>query len=156
MTRTTLIGKLLLGTLYTSIAVAILVTAMLAVPADAPKHDSVVSIGGEVVLVTIADTEDTQAKGLSGNKGLLPNEGMLFKFQKPGFYGFWMKDMLFPIDIIWFDAERRIVDVWEDATPDSYPKLSTPLAPSQFVLEVPSGYFAGHHLKNGNILEIIR
>lgn len=155
MTRTTLIGELLLGALYISIAVAILVTAMLAVPPNAPKHSSVL-IDGEVVLVTVADTKDTLAKGLSGNKGLLPNEGMLFIFPKPEFSGFWMKDMLFPIDIIWFDENSKIVDVWENAMPESYPQIHTPRSPSQFVLEVTAGFFLKHNLKIGDSFKILQ
>ena len=148
-------GKILLGALYISIAVAVVATAMLAVPSPETTERKVL-LGGNEINVTIADTPALQAKGLGGRKSLKPNEGMLFIFPTPGFYGFWMKDMEIPIDIIWFDENYRIVDVWENATPDSYPKLSTPRALSQFVLEVPAGYFAEHHLKSGNILEMIR
>ncbi len=155
MTQKTSTGRLLLGALYASIAVAIVVTAMLVVSRPTTTERKVI-LGGNEINVTIADTQATQAKGLGGRKSLKPNEGMLFIFPKSGFYGFWMKDMKIPIDIIWFDENYRIVDVWENATPDSYPKLYTPRVLSQFVLEVPAGYFARHHLKNGNILEMIR
>ncbi|MBI5798663.1 MAG: DUF192 domain-containing protein [Candidatus Yonathbacteria bacterium] len=155
MNKTTLIGRLLLGALYTSIAVAIIGTAMLAVRKESRSASKVV-IGGEEIKVTLADTPSLQSKGLSGSKELKPNEGMLFIFQKSGLYGFWMKDMLFPIDIIWFDVNRHIVDVWENAAPDSYPKIFTPHAPAQFVLEVDAGFFAEHHLRVGNMFELLR
>ena len=154
MTQTTLIGKLLLGTLYTSIAVAIVVTAMLAVSPKATSVKSVV-IGGREILVTIADTPELRGKGLSYHKPLVENEGMLFVFPKSDYYRFWMKDMLFPIDIIWLDENMRIVDVWENAAPESYPKLSTPRASSQFVLEVPAGFYLKHNLKIGDKLKIL-
>lgn len=154
MTQTTLIGRVLLGVLYTSIAVAILVTAMLAVSPE--SYQPKVILGKQEVTVTIADTPLLREKGLSGRKALASNEGMLFVFSEPGFHGFWMKDMLFSIDIIWFDQNRRIVDVWERATPASYPKVFTPRVSAQFVLEVPAGFFLDHSLKIGDIVEILK
>ena len=155
MAQTTTTGKLLLRVLYASIAMAILVIASFAVPVQKPRK-LVVFLGGEGIAVAVADTSSSQSRGLSGREKLEPNEGMLFVFPKPALSGFWMKDMRFPIDIIYFDADRRIVDVWEDATPESYPKVFTPRVHAQFVLEVPAGFFADHHLKVGNIIEIPR
>lgn len=146
-------GKILLGALYISIAVAVVATAMLLAVSPKSRTAEVV-IAGKTLSVIVADTEVTQAKGLSGHKSLKPNEGMLFIFSKPGFYGFWMKDMKIPIDIIWFDAERRVVDVWENATPDSYPRVYTPRAEAKYVLEVPAGFFAEHLMKRGDVLEL--
>ena len=111
-------------------------------------------MGGKEITVIIADTKELRENGLSGYKEINSSKGMLFVFSDPGFYGFWMKNMRFPIDIIWFDANRRIVDVWENATPESYPKVHTPVVPAQYVLEVGTGYFANHALKHGDILEI--
>lgn len=145
-------GKLLLGALYTSIAVAVVATAMLAVSPESKLAEVV--IAGKTLSVIVADTEATQAKGLSGRKSLKPNEGMLFIFPKPGFYEFWMKDMKIPIDIIWFDVERSVVDVWENAIPDSYPRVYTPRAEAKYVLEVEAGFFAEHLMKAGDILEL--
>lgn len=168
------VGNILLGLLYMSIAVAILVAAMLAVPtktsslrpshvpddtksADSPAGSKAKAVlGGQVVFVEIADTPTSQEHGLSGHKKLGADEGMLFVFVSPGEYGFWMKDMRFPIDIIWLDQNLRVADVWENAEPSSYPKIFTPRAPSQYVLEVPAGFFAKHQLKIGNILEILK
>lgn len=140
---------------YASIAVTILVIAMFATPTKKPRK-SAVFLGDEEIAVTVADTPALQEQGLSGREKLEQNEGILFVFPKPEPFGFWMKGMRFPIDIIYFDTDRRIVDVWENATPESYPKIFTPRAPAQFVLEVPAGFFAEHHLEMGNTLEIPR
>ncbi|HBB43793.1 MAG: hypothetical protein UW27_C0002G0071 [Parcubacteria group bacterium GW2011_GWA1_44_13] len=153
MTQTTLIGKLLLGTLYTSIAVAILVTAMLVIPKGSLK-EARVSLAGVEIMVTIADTPELREKGLSFHNPLLKNEGMLFVFPDAGLYGFWMKDMLFPIDIIWLDEKMRIVDVWENATPESYPKVYMPRSESKYVLEVNAGFYRKHALKSGDVVEL--
>jgi len=153
MTQTTLIGKLLLGALYTSIAVAVVATAMLAVPKGAPSGTKVL-LAGEEILVTVADTPQLREKGLSFHKPLLENKGMFFVFPEPSLYGFWMKDMVFPIDIIWFDANQRIVDVWENATPQTYPEIRTPRSESKYVLEVNAGFYKNHALKRGDVVEL--
>ena len=137
------------------IAGAILVSAMFIVSDKKPIQAKVL-LGGAEILVTVADTPSTRARGLSGHDKLEPNDGMLFVFPESKLHGFWMKDMQFPIDIIWFDANHRVVDVSERADPESYPKVFIPRVPAQFVLEVPAGFFSDHHIKLGNILEIPR
>lgn len=157
-----LFGRLLLGILYASIAVAILVAAMFVAsikdtssrPSRVPAYSKVI-LGGTEVIVMTSDTSELQERGLSGREKLAANEGMLFVFKEARPYGFWMKDMHFSIDIIWFDQSRKIVDVWESAHPSSYPKVFTPRAPARFVLEVPAGFFANHNLKIGNTIEIL-
>ncbi len=111
-------------------------------------------LGENQVFVTIADTPAARERGLGGRERLEENEGMLFVFQSPEPYGFWMKDMNFPIDIIWFDSNKRIVEVKERADPLSYPEIFTPNASAKFVLEVPAGYFSEHHLRVGDSFEI--
>ena len=113
-------------------------------------------LGGETLSLEVADTPSLRQKGLSGHPPLGDHEGMLFVFPEEGLHSFWMKDMLFPIDIIWLDREYRIVDVWERADPKSYPQAVSPRLPARFVVELPAGFFQEHNLKVGNILEITR
>lgn len=155
MTQESLLGKILLSALYTSIAVAILATAMLAVHTKEP-YESKVFLGGEEISVFVADNATLREKGLSGQKSLDSNEGMLFIFEEPGFHSFWMKDMYLPIDIIWFNENYQIVDVWERASPGSYPVVYTPSLKAKFVLEVTAGFFSEHNLKIGNTIKITR
>lgn len=89
--------------------------------------------------VEVADTPARQAQGLSGRPTLGEREGLLFVFPQAGVYNFWMKDMLFPIDIIWIGEDRRVVDLTEDARPESYPKTFASRVPARYVLEVPAG-----------------
>ncbi len=110
-------------------------------------------LGGEALLLEIADTDALLMQGLSGHPPLAPGEGMLFVFPSDGHHSFWMKDMLFSIDIIWLDSEYRIVDVKERVSPESYPEVFAPKALSRYVVELPSGFFLSHHLKIGNVLE---
>ena len=89
-----------------------------------------------VIYVSVARTPATRAIGLSGRASMKADEGMLFIFPKPDIYDFWMKDMNFPIDIVWMDADRKIIGVTRDISPETYPKSFISPGKVQFVLEV--------------------
>ena len=80
-------------------------------------------------------TEAEHAQGLSGRESVPENYGMLFVFQKPGNYGFWMKDMRIPIDILWLADDGTILGVEEAVSPDTYPNPFYPPSPVRYVLE---------------------
>lgn len=118
-----------------------------------PKH---VRLNGKVYTIEVADNSELLTKGLSGHKPLFNDEGMLFVFQQPGKYGFWMKDMSFPIDIIWFDQNLRVVHVEEAVSPSTYPQKFYPGKEVLYVLELSSGQSDIIELKIGDQLEIIQ
>ena len=111
-----------------------------------------VYVDGTVVHVTIADSPQEREQGLSGRAQLPPDEGLLFIFGEPGAYGFWMKDMIFPIDILWFSAIRELIHVEELVSPDSYPTQYTPQGDSLYVLEVPAGFVEENEVNIGDKL----
>ena len=92
------------------------------------------------IQLEIADTPEKRVQGLSGRKELAQGQGMLFVFDTPQKAGIWMKDMNFPIDIIWFDEQKTVVHIKEHATPESFPEVFTPPTLASFVLEVPAGF----------------
>lgn len=153
MIQVPVIGKILLGILYISIAVAFVATAMFVVPNKNLRHMPV-SLGGVGLTAVIADTAELRALGLGGYTRLKENEGMLFVFEDADIHGFWMKDTLFPIDIIWIDEDKKIVDVWKNATPESYPETRVPRRPAKYVLEVNAGLYEKYRLKVGDVLEL--
>ncbi len=65
-------------------------------------------LNGYKINVEIVDTLAKQARGLSGREGLAEDAGMLFIFSQPSTQNFWMKDMKFPIDIIWISGDRVV------------------------------------------------
>lgn len=102
----------------------------------------------------VADTQILREQGLSGKKSLPSGTAMLFVFENPSQYGFWMKDMNFPIDILWFTPsevegrdQKKIVFVKENATPESYPEVFSSTTPAQYVLELPAGEVARNHFQ---------
>lgn len=91
---------------------------------------------GEIPLrVEIADTDATREKGLSGRKEFPDVNGILFIFDKPDYHGIWMKDMNFPIDVIWIDENLTVVGITTGLTPESYPDTYRPPTRIKYVVE---------------------
>ncbi len=107
-------------------------------------------IGDTQISIDIADTPPSQARGLSGRSSLYDIEGMLFLFPRDGRYGFWMKDMQFPIDIIWLDKDWMVTEVTESLDPSTYPDVSYSQDPVRAVLEVAAGFSERHGVKIGD------
>jgi hypothetical protein len=110
---------------------------------------TMLTIGSNKLTVELATTQLQQNNGLSGRTGLLPNHGMFFVFDAPASWGIWMKDMKFPIDILWADQAGRVVTIAADALPSSYPQTFYPTSAASYVLELPAGYAAAHHIATG-------
>ena len=87
----------------------------------------------------LAQSPEEQAKGLSGRASLPENQGLMFVFVAPGVQCFWMKDMRFPIDIIWMNANKQIVHMEKNVSPSTYPNAFCPNVDAQYVLEVNAG-----------------
>ena len=111
-----------------------------------------VTIGSTKIAVDVADTETLRNQGLSGSSDLPGGTGMLFVFDTDGLWSFWMKDMLFPLDIIWADAQGRIVGIAHSVSPDTYPQSFTPGEPARYALEVPAGFAKAHGIAEGDVL----
>ncbi len=107
------------------------------------------SFGSTAITVDVADTPKKQTQGLSGRSSLAENSGMLFVFDRAGLWGIWMKDMNFPIDILWFDETFSVITIKENATPESYPNVFKPIASAKYVLEVPAGFVSSHNVTVG-------
>ena len=107
------------------------------------NQTALVSVGGVNLLASLSTTPDSQSKGLAIKDSLNENEGMLFIFESPQKYSFWMKDMKFPIDIIWINSAGKIVHIEKNLPPCVFllPCPSyTPNDDSLYVLEVVSNF----------------
>jgi len=111
-----------------------------------PPNTVMIVIRGVVLHVELAKTPSDQERGLSGRDSMSLNRGMLFVFQRESPWGFWMKDMRFSLDIIWFDSNRKIIFIEENLPPCSpqYCPVYTPTASAMFVLEVNAGFVQTH------------
>lgn len=121
-------------------------------PGGGNNSDATTTIGEVSFKTEIARDEEDKQKGLSKRDSLDRDHALLFVFDKKAKHSFWMKDMRFPIDIIFIDktspdsiTEGVIVDIVEDAkspsedTPPSALELYSPDKDADLVLEVNAG-----------------
>jgi hypothetical protein len=115
-----------------------------------------VVVGGKNFSVEVARTEMERARGLSLHVPLLDDQGMLFIFEKEGFYGFWMKDMSFSIDILWIDPNFKVKHIEKNISPDTYPKIFTPETENLYVLEISAGQADFLNIKIGDSVKFVK
>lgn len=110
-------------------------------------------INNHVFNLFLAKADKEKAIGLSEKQSLPQNSGMLFVFEKPDYYSFWMKEMKFSIDII-FIKEGKIVTIYTDLKPPKTQDESLPIykpeEPADMVLEINSGQARKYNLKKGD------
>lgn len=107
------------------------------------NQTGLVTVGGVNLITSLSTTPDAQSKGLAIRDSLNENEGMLFIFETPQKYSFWMKDMKFPIDIIWINQDGKIVHIEKNLPPCVFLLPCPSYAPnddSLYVLEVVSNF----------------
>lgn len=115
-----------------------------------------VQIGDQKVMVEIADSPFARARGLSRHAPLQENQGMVFIFSKPDRHQFWMKDMKFPVDIVWLN-EGRVVDI-APVVPVSVTKdlpVYMPRLPASSALELRAGFVDRHRVKIGDTVVLL-
>lgn len=115
-----------------------------------------VSIEGFELSAEIPVTGELMSKGLSVKNQLRENESMLFVFEEPLRHTFWMKDMKFPIDIIWLDSNGKIVHIEENLMPCPLVLICPSYAPnadSQYVLETIAGFAQRHNISLGTTIK---
>ena len=129
------------------------------VPYVAPRaaNTLVMLPDGSTVHVELATTQAQQAYGLMGRTSLPAGRGMLFVNDDMRPRGFWMYHCKIGLDIVWMDAEHRIVEMSPN-TPPCRGKASTCPSyggqqASQYVLELPVGTVRKHHLTIGEQVE---
>jgi uncharacterized membrane protein (UPF0127 family) len=102
-----------------------------------------VTVKGFELDADIPVTSELMAKGLAVKNQLKENEAMLFVFEDSAQHSFWMKDMKFPIDIIWLDSNGRVVHIEQNLQPCVSVFICptyTPNTDSQYILETVAGF----------------
>lgn len=115
------------------------------------------------IQVEIADSDAQRSRGLSFRESLPEDRGMLFIFDYEARHSFWMRNMRFPLDIIWIDRDKKVADIKNGVQPceevgepfrDGYIEKSCPsfLPRDQalYVLEVNSGFARKNNIKIGD------
>lgn len=120
--------------------------------ASVNTNSRTIQLAGKIIKVKIADTPELREMGLSGREGLAEDEGMLFIFDSDAKYQFWMKDMRFPIDILWLSDKGEVVDIRASVSPSTFPTVFAPNSPARYVLELRAGFTETNALKLGDIV----
>lgn len=107
--------------------------------------------------IEVVDNYESQVQGLSDRKRLGERSGMLFDFGDKRQRNFWMKNMHFPIDIIWIEDDE-IVNISKNCQPEGErpEKHYQSLLPVNYVLEINAGISDKLDLKNGDKVKIYK
>ncbi len=111
--------------------------------------------GAPPLQAEVADGPGARERGLMFRPGLAPGEAMLFVFPAEGPWGFWMRNVNFPIDMVWLSANGTVVHV-QQAPPclaDPCPIYEPPV-PALYVVEVPAGFAANHSIVPGTVVPV--
>ncbi|MEX2007690.1 MAG: DUF192 domain-containing protein [Candidatus Levyibacteriota bacterium] len=106
--------------------------------------------------LNVARSAEEKEVGLSEMKELPEDQGMLFIFDKPDYYSFWMKNMKFPIDIIFINGDT-IVTINENLKPptdNQNASIFQPKSPANYVLEINAGLSSKYGLEEGDKVKI--
>lgn len=140
---------------YITIAIALLcLGALWYVTSRQGSQEVALSFPDGAFHYEIVSTPLEQERGLGGRKEIPDNYGMLFVFPKKDRYGFWMKDMLTSIDIVWLNDDGTIMKVDANVDPSTYPTPYYPPQPVEYVLETKAGYAEAHNWKAGTQLTL--
>ena len=126
-------------------------------PAPGPG-EVVLIVGATRFIAEVADDEHERTLGLSFRDSLDADRGMWFVFDREGARSFWMREMRFSLDLIWVDAERRVVDITHEApppapgTPSSALPTYSPATPAQYVLEINGGLARRLQIEIGDVV----
>ena len=102
--------------------------------------------------VEVAATPQEQARGLMFRTELDDFAGMIFPYRSPQILGFWMKNTPLPLDIIFIDEDRRIINIAAQTTPYSLDSVYSE-RPAMAVLEIAGGRAAQLGIKPGDKVE---
>jgi uncharacterized membrane protein (UPF0127 family) len=113
--------------------------------------DAIQFESGSIVEAEISQTVAQLQKGLMYREALEESSGMLFVFSLEERHGFWMKNMNFPLDIIWIDSNLKIVDIARHLLPCSNEPcpVHAPAYSAKYVLELPAGFTHENNIQIG-------
>lgn len=121
--------------------------------------DANINLNGNKLNVLIARNSEQQYKGLSDRDNLGEYDGMMFTYPNAFMIGVVMRDMRFPIDVIWF-YEGKVVDIAPNLQPELGVKegdlrVYFPRHKADIFLELSAGWAEEHNLKLGDKLTIL-
>ena len=144
--------RLLLGIAVVLLLFVVIVIALL----SRNETQTSVAVGDTKFNVEVAKTDEERQIGLSETDVLGETDEMLFVFDQPDYYSFWMRDMKFPIDIIYLTGDR-VNTVIKNASPSPNNEnllIYQPKEKSDIVFEVNAGIADKYNITEGTTLDI--
>ena len=136
---------------------ALIILFILIINLPLSKNTPSVIINKKTFSVDIAKTDSEKEKGLAVYSNLPLNKSMIFIFKNADYYTFWMKDMKFPIDIIYIN-KNKIVDVFKNVPAPKSENEVLPIIKSSkkadMVLEINAGLSDKYNFKIGDFVKI--
>ena len=117
--------------------------------------DTWVELGGQRYTVEVADDDEERAMGLMFREEMAVDRGMVFIHERQEPQAYWMKNTKIPLDILYFDNDRKLVSQQRDVPPCSAGNQCPPYpsaAPARYVLELNAGQAAKLKLQDGAVL----
>lgn len=114
-----------------------------------------ITIGNTTITAWIANTEQSRETGLMNISNLSERNGMLFVFDEPGVYSFWMKNTLVPLDILFVSSNMTIVNV-QTMTPCTQDpcEIYSPPSMVKYAIEVNGGFADEYNITSGDQIVI--
>jgi len=123
---------------------------------DFSALDVVLPNGQAIKAETMISTQDLE-RGMMFRTSLAPDHGMLFMHATPGYYPYWMYRTLIPLDIVWMDSNRQILQMVLNAQPCKTAPRECPeyvcAKPFRYVLELSGGMAKKYGLAVGQKVE---
>ena len=104
--------------------------------------------------IEIADNTPERMQGLMYRKSMDENKGMLFIFQEYEQQGFYMRNTIIPLDIIFLDSSKQVIKIYKSTTPFSETTLPSG-KPSKYVVEVNAGYTDKYGINDGDKIKFV-
>ena len=115
-----------------------------------------ITVNDQILIADISATHEQRTKGRSVKDTLAEHEAMLFVFDVEAEHRFWMKDMKFPIDIIWISSDKNVVDIEHNLQPCDLGLFCSSYEPegdSLYALETVGGFAGKYRVVKGTPVE---
>jgi len=132
---------------------AFLFLFLLSCSVNAFEERSVIFFNSTPLYVEIAITNEQQQQGLMNREDMDEDAGMIFVFEKPARYAFWMKDTYIPLSIAFLSPEGKILDI-QDMEPLNEKKRYRSPRKTLYAIEVNQGWFLRNDINVGDIAQL--
>ena len=132
--------------------VVLLVGSFIALTVSTFHPTTQVHLGSGIYALKLAQSKPDLTQGLSDTPSIKMNGGLLMDFEYDGYHGIWMKDMNYPLDIVWLNKAKEVVYIVKNAPPeDPVETVYTPKDLARYVLELPAGSVQKSGIRTGMV-----